>query len=204
MIRRTNEIFGYAFYVLGISKVLLVFLVLLKAFTNISVILNGGEVNNEYFPTLTNVVSYLELVLLIGSIVMIIINIKKQPETIKGYLWGLGAISLEFILPSIMMIFALFAQCSMFIKAGNKIRKGSFNYNQENKTTKKMIKNTDWFYSNENQQDEKTKIKQEKKKAKIQEEIEGWKQLFNDGQIDEETFNQEINRLKEKEKRINK
>ena len=68
---------------------------------------------------------------------MIIINIKKQPETIKGYLWGLGAISLEFILPSIMMIFAVVAQCSMFIKAGNKIRKGSYNYNQENKTYRK-------------------------------------------------------------------
>lgn len=202
MIKRTNEIFGCAFYVLGISKALLVFFVLLKAFTNISIVLNGGEIKNEYFPTLTNAVSYLELVLLIGSIVMMIINIKKQPETIKGYLWGLGAISLEFILPSIMMAFALFAQCSMFIKAGNKIRKGSFNYNQENKTTKKMIKNTEWFYSNGNHENEKEQIKKEKKKAKIQQEIEGWKQLFYEGQINEETCNQEINRLKEKEKRI--
>ena len=202
MIKRVNEIFSYAFYVLGASKILLIFLVLLKAFTNISVILNGGVVKNEYFPTLTTALGHLELTLLFGSVVMIFINIKKQPETIKGYLWGLGAISLEFVLPSIMMFFALFAQCRMFVKAGSKIRKGSFNYSQENKTTKKMIKNTDWFYSNENQQDKKVQIKQEKKKTKIQEEIEGWKQLFNDGQIDEETFNQEIKRLKKKEERI--
>lgn len=203
MLKTINNFFGYLFYTVAVSKIFVVFLTLLQLGTNLTAIFNGGNVKSNYFPILTTVLGFAELVLLIGSIVMIIINIKKQPGVITGYLYGLGGILLELIMPSSMGIVILFVQFSMFMKAGSKIRSKNIGYERESKTTKKMIKNTDWFYSNEDVKNRKSE-KIEKRKAKIEEELQGWRQLLDSGEIDEETYNQEKQRLIEKEKRNSK
>ena len=53
---------------------------------------------------------------------MIILNVKKQPEVISGYLLGLGGVLIQIITPSIMSIFVVFIECGMYMKAGTKIK----------------------------------------------------------------------------------
>ena len=107
MIKRINEFFGYALFTVGALKILLVILILLQLGTNLTAIFNGGSANSEYFPTFGTALGYAQLILAFGSIIMIFINMKKQPQVITGYLWGLGAILIEFITPSIMAFFTL-------------------------------------------------------------------------------------------------
>ena len=121
-IKKLNEIFGYGLFIVGALKILLVILVLIQVGTNITAIFNGGSVNSEYYPTLSTTIGFAQLILAFGSIIMIILNIKKQPEVITGYLWGLGALLIEFITPSIISFYAVFVECSMYMKAGTKIR----------------------------------------------------------------------------------
>lgn len=203
-IRKTNEMFGYGFFMVGALKILLVVLVLVRLTTNLSSIFNSGNINSEYYPSFSMAIGYAQLILAFGSIIMIIVNIRKHPQVIPGYLWGLGALLIEFIIPPIMSFFTIFAECGMYMKAGSKIRNKNLSYEKEHNTTKNTIKNTEWFYSNsniKNEQINQAMIQDEKRKAKLQNELDGWKQLLDSGEIDEETYNQETNKLIEKEKK---
>lgn len=200
-LKKTNEIFGYALFTIGALKILLIILVLLKLTTNLNSIVNGENVNSDYYPTLSTTIGAAQIILAVGSIIMIIVNIKKQPEVITGYLWGLGALLIEFITPSIISFYAIFVECCMYMKAGNKIRNKNSISSIEHKTSKKIIKNTEWFYSDQNEENEEMEIKKRKRIEKLEEEIYGWKQLLDLGQIDEATYNEETSKLIEKEKR---
>ena len=97
-------------------------LVLLQVGSNITAIFNGGDVKSEYYPSLSTIIGFAQLILAIGSIIMIIVNIKKQPGVIIGYLWGLGTLLIELITPSMLSFYAVFVECGMYMKAGTKIR----------------------------------------------------------------------------------
>ena len=120
--KKINEVFGYGLFVVGILKILLVILVIIQVGTNIIAVFNGGNVNADYYPVLSLIIALLQIVLAIGSIIMIILNTKKQPEVILGYLLGLGALLIELITPSIISFYIVFLVCSMYMKAGTKIR----------------------------------------------------------------------------------
>lgn len=203
-IKKVNEFFGYTLCIVGISKIVLIILVLLKVSSNLVSIFNGEYIETDSYQMISTIIGSAQLILAVSSIVMIIINIKKQPEVITGYLWGLGALSIEFITPPIMLIFVIFAECGIYIKAGCKIRDKSLGYDRKNKTTKKMVQNTEWFYADKNEQDNKNKqneiniqneSKRQKKIAKLEEEICEWKKLLDSGQIDEETYKKETDKL---------
>ena len=133
---------------------------------------------------------------------MIIINMKKQPGVISGYLLGIGALLLEILLPSLILFFV---ECGMYMRAGIKIRNKNTVYELENKTSQRKIKKTDWFYANDNEQDEnknQNEIRKQKKIKKIDEEILEWKNLLETGEIDELTCNQEIEKLTKKKEKI--
>lgn len=147
-IRKINEIFEYGFFAVGALKILLVVLVVMQFGTNVLAIFNGGNVNAEYYPILSTTIGFAEIILAIGSIIMIIINIKKQPEVITGYLWGLGALLVELCTPSIMAFYAVFVQCSMYMKAGSKIRNKNIGVDKNYRKIKQDMKNTEWFYGN--------------------------------------------------------
>ena len=147
-LKKLNEIFGYGLFIVGALKILLVILVLIQVGTNITAIFNGENSNSEYYPALSTTIGFAQLVLAIGSIIMIILNIKKQPEVITGYLWGLGALLIEFITPSIMFFLAVFVQCSMYMKAGAKIRNKNIGSDKNYRKIKQDMKNTEWFYGN--------------------------------------------------------
>jgi len=85
---------------------------------------------------------------------------------------------------------------------GTKMTRNNLSYVKEKKTSKKMIKNTDWFYSSETKNNDNSKTKRQQKMSKIEETIGQWKELLDSGEIDEETYKQETNKLREKQKKI--
>ena len=88
---------------------------------------------------------------------------------------------------------------NIYARSNNEIYKDEF----KPKTSKKTIKNTEWFYNNQNTQNSQNDVKKQKKIEKIEKELYEWKQLLDSGEIDEEIYNAETNRLIEKERRIN-
>lgn len=144
-IKEWNRIFGYGHFIVGASKIILIFLLAPKILS----ILNGENVDissDNFFATL---IGFIQIILIIGSIVMIILNMKRQPKIITGYLLGIGAALIEFILPSFILIFFIIAECGIYMKAGNKII--SVNEGIDDKTSKdkkQIMKDTEWFYGN--------------------------------------------------------
>ena len=203
-LKTVNEIFGYGLFGVGALKIVFTILVFLQMFTNVNIALNGGDgTDYGYYPTFSIIIGGVQILLAIGSIIMILINSTKQPAVIPGYLWGLGAILIELITPLSIYIFVLFAECGMYMKAGHKIRNQNEYYKSEfrPKTSKATIKNTEWFYNDQNIQNPQNDVKKQKRIEKIEKELYEWKQLLDTGEIDEETYNQETNRLIEKEKK---
>lgn len=209
-LRAVNQFFGYGLFGVGAAKVIFAILVFMQAFTTVSNILNGGSSAGYdyyyYYLIFSRILGGAQLLLAIGSIIMILINSTQQPSVLTGYLWGLGAILIEVIASSFeyIYIFVLFSECGMYMKGGQKIISNNESYRNEfrEKTNKKRVKNTEWYYGNKNEQNEYITDKNQKKIEKIEKELEEWKQLLDDGEIDELTYNEETARLIEKEKKL--
>ena len=206
-LKTVNKIFGYGFFGIGAIRIIYIILLFSQMVTNVNIALNGGEWSYGLFPLITEVISLLQIVLTIGSVIMIFVNTIQQPKVIIGYVWGLGAMFLSFIIPSWpwFIIGAFFLQCGMLMKAGTKIVSNSDTYTYKDefrpKTSKKTIKNTEWYYGKKNEQNEYISEKKQKRMEKLEKELEEWKQLLDTGEIDEETYNQETSRLIEKERK---
>lgn len=148
-VKKWNEIFGYGLFFVGALKVLLVILVLIQFGINITSIFNGGDINSSSYSNFSTILGFAQIILAIGSIIMIILNIKKEPEVITGYLWGLGAILLEFIVPSFLAFYFVFVECGMYMKAGTKIINKNVGQDTNSRNIKQAVKNTEWFYGND-------------------------------------------------------
>ena len=206
-LKTVNEFFGYGLFGIGAVKIIYTILLFMQMFTNVNIALNGGiGTDYGYFPLFSRLIGWTQILLAIASVIMIFVNVIKQPGVIPGYLWGLGAILIELITPSSIYIFVLFAECGMYMNAGHKIRSKNVIYKEEfkPKTSKKTIKNTEWFYSDKNGQSQKKDIKKQKRMEKLEKELEEWKQSLDAGEIDKETYYQETNKLIEKEKKRSK
>lgn len=200
-IKKINNCMAYAHFIIGAVKIIYIIFVFLKFSTNISAIFSGGIVDNNYFTEISTAIGIAELILGIISIIMIIININKQPEVISGYLLGLGAIAIELLLPASLFIFEVFAQCGMYMRAGIKIKNAIGEY-KDTSANRKIAKNTEWFYNEHNNiSNEITENEMQKIMDKLQPEILEWKKLLETGMIDEETYNKEINKMISKEKK---
>ena len=206
-LKTVNKIFGYGLFGIGAIRIIYIILLLSQMVTNVNIALNGGEWSYGLFPIITVLISWLQILLTIGSVIMIFVNTIQQPKVIIGYVWGLGAMLLPFIIPSWpwLIMGAFLLQCGMLMKAGTKIVSNSDTYTYKDefrpKTSKKTIKNTEWYYGKKNEQNEYISEKKQKRMEKLEKELEEWKQLLDTGQIDEETYNQETSRLIEKERK---
>ena len=206
-LKTVNKIFGYGFFGIGAIRIIYIILLFSQMVTNVNIALNGGEWSYGLFPLITEVIGLLQILLTIGSVIMIFINTIQQPKVIIGYVWGLGAMLVSFIIPSWpwLIIGAFFLQCGMLMKAGTKIVSNSDTYTYKDefrpKTSKKTIKNTEWYYGKKNEQNEYISEKKQKRMEKLEKELEEWKQLLDTGEIDEETYNQETSRLIERERK---
>ena len=145
--RKIDQVFGYGLLAVGVLKSIFALLVIAQIIINFTVLMNGGYINSNYYPNFSAILGLTQIIIALGSIVMIFVNIKRRTEAILGYLLGLGALAIEFIIPSFLMVFVVFAQCSLYIKAGFELINQNTNYKYEKRTNKKMIKDTDWFYT---------------------------------------------------------
>ena len=145
---KTNEIFGHALFIVGALKIVFTILVVMQLSTNLVAISNGGTVNGEYFPIFSTMLGSAQLILAVGSVIMIIVNSRNNPEVIGGYLIGLGALLLEFITPTILAFFVVFIECSLYMKAGSEIINKNSRYKKETKKSKRKVDaSEEWFYS---------------------------------------------------------
>lgn len=204
-LKTVNRIFGYGLFGVGAVKIIYTIFLLSQIATNVNSAFNGGEWNYGFFSLIIKVISLVQVLLMIGSAIMIFVNIKEQPKVIKGYAWGLGSMLVTYIIPSWpwLIIGTLILQCGMLMKAGTEIMSTSDTYKNEfkPKMSNKTIKNTEWYLGKKNEQNEYVSEKKQKRMEKLEKEIEEWKQLLDTGEIDEETYNQETSKLIEKERK---
>lgn len=193
-VKNLNKLFGYGYFIIGALKILLVILVLIRLGTNIAVIFNGGSADSDYYSTFSTAIGFGQIILALGSIVMIVANIKKQPGVITGYLYGLGALVIEFVIPPMMLFFFVLVECGLYMKAGSKIKNTNLGYDIENKTSKEMIKNTEWFYSGKN---ELIENKKPNSNVKSKKEIYESEEISNLTEFDKITYNEETSFIKD-------
>lgn len=129
-VKKLNEIFGYVFLGVGSVKILLLVLAFLKFGTDVALIVKGGSATSGDYSAFSAILGFVEIVLAIASIVMIILNVKRQAGAIVSYSLGIGALVLEFLIPSSLSILFVFVEVGMYLKAGNNLLK----------------KDKDWFF----------------------------------------------------------
>lgn len=148
--KKVNEIFGYGLYIVGVLKILLLILVLTQMVAIVIFINNGVTDYPEYYYTLSRSIGLAQIILAIGSIIMIFVNKKNNKAVILGYLLGLGALAIELITPKILVIFAVIIQAYMYMKAGIEIRNANSYYEGKSNSSKRNIRDTEWFYADKN------------------------------------------------------
>lgn len=197
--KKINYFCGYAFFLFGNLRIIIV-LMGLVLMGNTVINLSGGNTNvisYELFEIIATILGLFQILLGIISIIMIFLNKKDNPEVVSGYLYALGG----FLLGFVSSVFTVFFEASLYMKAGSKIIKTT---SRQIKTNAKEA-NAEWFYNRENKDffSEKNdsiiwETKNEKRNEKILEEIYGWRDLMDSGEIDEETYNEMKNKLLKK------
>ena len=201
IIKKINHFCGYAFFAVGALRMVLVILALLYT---ISVLSNINSSAYEFISSFSSVLAIIQVIVTLLTIPMIFLNKKDQPDISKAYLYALGVIILENILPSFLAVFFIYVTSSMYMKAGSKI----INEVRNDEKIQNNFEKTEWFYNQANRdsmsQEEGnvlSDIKKEKKNEKIVEEIFEWKKLLDSGEIDEETYNDIKDKLLKKMKK---
>lgn len=204
-IKRLNHFCGYAFYIVGVLRVLVVILAIISAGSAMVSIFSGNNNVDVSYGGLTifgSAIAIAQILLTMISIPMIFINKKEEPEISTGYLYGGGAYLLEFIIPGFLMIYFVFVEAFLYMKAGNKIIKITSTYSK----IQRREANTEWFYNqtnrnNNNEEDNENiinEIKKEKRNEKLLEEIYEWRKLLDSGEIDEDSYNEMKDKLLKK------
>lgn len=196
--KKTNNLFGWGLLIVGVAKIVIVVIAIFLMFSIISSIFEGGDYS--YVSTLlkysiaSELIGGVQLVLAICSVVMLIICFIKCPKVAGGYAIGIGAYCFnlfsEMFFSGLWLLIMIACVGVMYIKAGNKIREDNEKYVKDAKKTTNYLNNTKWFYDKEI-----SNPKLQKKIEKLNDEINEWKQLFDMGEIDENTYNEEKNKL---------
>lgn len=135
--KKFNDFIGNCYILVGSLKSILAILLIIQL---IGVLLGGGLISD--YSTYSGLVGLCELILIPISIIMIVVNLAKAGgKQNSGYVLGLLAIGLEFLFSGFILVFLVFFQCVMFLKAGTLIKTSGL----EEKEIKN-IKNTEWFY----------------------------------------------------------
>lgn len=146
-LKKVNDFFWISLSIMGILKVILILLILVQSGTAATAMVTGGEQTEFSFSSFSRILGYGQIALAVCSVVMIIANIKKHPETIMGYIIGLLALVLEVILPSIVYFIYVFIECALYIQAGNIIRNKKLKLFSIEDDSGAKVESTDWFYN---------------------------------------------------------
>lgn len=165
MNKTINKIFGYGHFIVGALKIILIIFVVTQFSSSINSILlekeTSGTSNLELIETINLWMGIVQWILLFGSIIMIFVNTNNEPETIPGYLIGIGAIATELLMPNFFSFFKLFTVAGIYMKAGSKINQAASKYTTVRKTTKKTIKSTNWFFNDDTRENSDKEIKKD-------------------------------------------
>jgi len=162
-LKKTNDFLGYSFYTVGASKIILIILAFLNFGNDVSDIVNNNALTSSDIIILcSGIIGIAQIVLAIAAVVMIFINMSNEPKAVKGYLYSIGAILIEIFVPSFLMIFFIFAECGLYMKAGTILVKSNSGISKNNKRNEELTKNTEWFFD-ENRENERINHTEEKK-----------------------------------------
>lgn len=202
-VSKANSVMGYGLMLVGAAKAILIILIFSKITMKLSLLLSGLNLTTIYFPTFSSVIMYCQIALCIGAMIMAMINYSVQEELVTPYLATLGAFLLDIIMPSILAIIVIFFSCYIYFKSGNTILRLNTDKGAEKRYNKKLKKRTEYFYSGKRKNKLTNQEQIELIKADIKNEIQEWKNLLDSGEIDLESYNQEIERLNKKAQKNN-
>lgn len=135
--KKFNDFIGNCYILLGSLKSILAILLIIQL---IGLLLGGGMISD--YSTFSTLVAFFEIGLIVISIIMIFVNLFKEGgKQNSGYFLGLLAIGMEFVFGGFLLVFAIFFQCVMLLKAGTLIKSSGLDEKEV-----KNIKNTEWFY----------------------------------------------------------
>lgn len=146
-LKKVNNVFGISLYLIGILKVLLIFLIMIESGNAATAMVTGNSSVPEFsFKSFSKILGYAQITLAACSLIMIFVNIKSYKETIIGYVIGILAVVLECILPPIIFFVYVFVECALYIKAGNVIRNKKLKLFGIDDDSNEKVESTDWFY----------------------------------------------------------
>lgn len=145
--RVLNKFFAYAFFVVGTCMIILLMLVVTQFTSNLNAVNSDAELDATNYGIFSSTIGWCQLLLALGSFLMIILNIKNNPKAIIGYLLSYVGFILEIILPSLFVMLMFPTVAGIYMKAGSIINKSisgdAYGYR---KTYRKKSKSVDWFY----------------------------------------------------------
>lgn len=192
-----NEILGNILITYGVIRIIILFIALINA---IGIMLGNGINNTDMLENITDITSIVGGITIIGCLIMLIINKKKNTGVVKGYTISLIVSLIDMIFSTnVLMVMGIFISiliCMEYIKAGDKIKKDNYNYFPKNQSSNRA----EWFFADNPNNDNTNKEfeKLEKKRRKLKEEIEGWKNLLDTGEITKEMYDQATEELVKK------
>lgn len=147
-LKKANELFGISLLAIGILKILLMIFIFIRSGSAAVSMINGKEVNVLDVSFISDALGIIQIILAFCSIIMILVNIKSNSETIVGYLIGILALGLEIILPAILFFIYGFVEGGLYIMASNKIRNKKFKlFTISEDGSAQKVESTDWFYN---------------------------------------------------------
>lgn len=171
-LKKINNFLGYSLYIVGASRIVLIILAFLKFGKNISGIINNSGVTGSNIITLfSGLIGIAQIILAIASVIMLVISLNNEPKAAKGYACAICAILIEFFVPSFLMLFFIFVECSLYMKAGTILVKLNSGDSKNTKRNEELAKNTEWFFDEKREEERIKRIEeqQEKNKENIEE-----------------------------------
>lgn len=138
-LKKVNYFFGTSIILIGILRVLEVAFIILNIFVK----------NNDIdiLSWIATPITWFHIIIMLGSIVMVFLNMKEYPNIMGGYLLALFAFFLELVFSGLLIMVYAFFESAMYLKAGTLIREKDFDFFSSNeKNNKKKVEETNWFF----------------------------------------------------------
>lgn len=200
---KINSFMGYVFMLIGAAKAILIIMIFSKMTISLSLLFSGLDLTELYYPLFCWRIKFFEMVFGIIAIILIVPNYLYQEKLIKPYAATVGAWFVDFITPSILAIIVIFFICCIYFKAGNTILRLNTDPGEKKRKNKKLAKRTASFYNGIGNKKMTNQEKIEAFRTEIKSEMQEWKELLDSGEIDLESYNQEIDRLEKKAQKNN-
>ena len=126
-----NEILGNSIIAYGTIRIILSFMLLIST---ISMLL-GNDASIDTLNDMTDIVNAVGVIIIMGCLIMLIVNKKKNTGVVKGYVITLVVVLINEILPYSFPIgvFINIIISMQYVKAGNRVKRDNEKYYPRNK-----------------------------------------------------------------------